>query len=83
MYLSAPEPVLVDRLRARAAEQGRADDTPEVISHRLTVYAEATAPLIDFYRGRGILLEVDADRPVADIRADLRRLLADRGLFEA
>jgi len=82
VYLTAPEPVLVGRLRARAAEQGRADDDPEVISHRLAVYAEATAPLIDHYRARGILLEVDADRPVADIRVDLRRRLAERGLLD-
>ncbi len=82
VYLTAPEPVLVGRLRARAAEQGRADDDPEVIGHRLAVYAEATAPLIDHYRARGILLEVDADRPVADIRVDLRRRLAERGLLD-
>jgi adenylate kinase len=81
VYLTAPEPVLVGRLRARAAEQGRADDDPAVISRRLAVYAEATAPLIDHYRARGILLEVDADRPVADIRLDLRARLAERGLL--
>jgi adenylate kinase len=81
VYLTAPEPVLVARLRARAAEQGRADDDPEVIRHRLTVFTEATAPLIGHYRGRGLLLEVDADRPVADIRVDLRRRLAERGLL--
>jgi adenylate kinase len=81
VYLTAPEPVLVGRLLARAAEQGRADDDPAVISRRLAVYAEATAPLIDHYRARGILLEVDADRPVADIRLDLRARLAERGLL--
>ena len=83
VYLTAPEPVLVDRLLARAAEQGRADDTPEVVRHRLTVYADATAPLIDHYRDRGLLMEVDADRPVAEIRDDLRHRLAERGLLDA
>jgi adenylate kinase len=82
VYLTAPEPVLVDRLLARAAEQGRPDDDPAVIRHRLTVFADATAPLIDHYRGRGLLMEVDADRPVDDIRVDLRRRLADRGLLD-
>jgi adenylate kinase len=81
VYLTAPEPVLVSRLLARAAEQGRADDTPEVVSHRLAVYAEATAPLIDHYRERGLLMEVDADRPVAAIRDDLRARLDERGLL--
>jgi adenylate kinase len=82
VHLTAPEPVLVARLLARAAEQGRPDDDPEVIRHRLTVFAEATVPLIDFYRDRGLLLEVDADRPVPEIRLDLRRRLAERGLLE-
>jgi adenylate kinase len=81
VYLTAPESVLVDRLLARAAEQGRPDDDPAVIRHRLTVFAGATAPLVDHYRGRGLLLEIDADRPVADIRLDLRGRLADRGLL--
>ena len=80
VYLTAPEPVLVDRLLARAAEQGRPDDDPAVIRHRLGVFTQATAPLIDHYRDRGLLMEVDADRPVDDIRADLRGRLADRGL---
>jgi len=81
VYLSAPEPVLVARLLSRAADQGRTDDDPEVIRHRLTVFTEATAPLVDFYRDRGLLLEVDADRPVPEIRLDLRRRLAERGLL--
>jgi adenylate kinase len=81
VYLTAPEPVLVSRLLARAAEQGRADDTPEVVAHRLAVYADATAPLIDHYRERGLLMEVDADRPVAEIRDDLRGRLVERGLL--
>ena len=81
VYLTAPEPVLVERLRARAAEQGRADDDPAVIAHRLTVFTEATAPLIDHYRERGLLMEVDADRPVDDIRVDLRHRLGERGLL--
>ena len=54
-----------------------------MITHRLTVFAEATAPLIEHYRERGLLMEVDADRPVADIRVDLRRRLGERGLLGA
>jgi adenylate kinase len=82
VYLTAPEEVLVARLAERAAEQGRADDAPAVIAHRLAVYAEVTAPLIDHYRDCGLLIEVDADRPVADIRTDLRQRLAERGLLD-
>ena len=67
VYLNVPEPVLTQRLLARA----RADDTAEVIAHRLRVFAEATRPLIDYYRGRGILVEVDGDQPPDAITADI------------
>jgi adenylate kinase len=60
VYLSVPEPELVDRLLARAAEQGRADDTAAVIERRLRVFHEATTPVLDFYRERGILHVIDA-----------------------
>ncbi|RNL81007.1 adenylate kinase [Nocardioides marmorisolisilvae] len=50
---------LVQRLLQRAKTEGRADDTEEVIRRRQEVYAEQTEPLIDVYRGRGLLIEVD------------------------
>jgi adenylate kinase len=49
----------VHRLLARAGGEGRADDTEEVIRRRQEVYREQTEPLIDVYRDRGILVEVD------------------------
>ena len=48
----------VQRLLKRAETSGRSDDTEEVIRHRQDVYTEQTAPLIDVYRDRGLLLEV-------------------------
>ena len=66
--------VLVERMLAR----GRADDTEETIRNRLEVYEEQTAPLIDLYRERGVLVEVDGvgeideitDRVLAALDAD-------------
>jgi len=55
--------VLVGRLLGRAAQGGRGDDTAEVIRHRLDVFTTTTSPLIAYYRDRGILWAVDADRP--------------------
>ena len=43
--------VVVERLLARAATQGRSDDTEDVIRHRQKIYADETAPLVDFYAG--------------------------------
>jgi adenylate kinase len=79
IYLTAPEEELVSRLLDRAQRDGRADDTLAVIRHRLEVFARETAPLVDYYRGRGILLELSTDRPEADVQADLRNWLEAAG----
>ncbi len=50
---------VVGRLLQRAESEGRADDTAEVIRRRQEIYAEETAPLIEVYRARGMLVEVD------------------------
>jgi adenylate kinase len=82
IYLTAPEDELVSRLLDRAERDGRDDDKLGVIRHRLAVFASETAPLVDYYRGRGILLELSTDRPEADVQADLRDWLEARGLTE-
>ena len=58
---------LVQRLLQRAQTDGRTDDTEDVIRRRQEVYAEQTAPLIDVYRERGILIEVDGMGEVGDV----------------
>lgn len=58
---------LVQRLLQRAVTDGRADDTEDVIRRRQEVYAEQTEPLIEVYRERGILVEVDGMGEVDDV----------------
>jgi adenylate kinase len=48
------------RLEGRASEEGRADDSPSTISHRLEVYERQTAPLIEYYQRQGVLQNIDA-----------------------
>jgi adenylate kinase len=60
VYLDAPRDELVRRILARAAEQGRPDDNEETVQNRLRVFDEATEPLVDYYRERGLLHVVDA-----------------------
>jgi adenylate kinase len=74
VYLNVPESVLLQRLLARA----RADDTAEVIRHRLEVFAETTSPLIAYYRDRGVLVEVNGDQPPEAITAEIQARLTDR-----
>jgi adenylate kinase len=47
----------------------RDDDRAETIANRLTVYADATRPLVNYYAGRGLLVGVDATGPVDDVTA--------------
>jgi adenylate kinase len=73
--LQAGEDELVERLMRRGREQGRADDTEETIRTRLAVYAQQTAPLIDTYRERGLLAEVDGLGDVGAVSARIYRAL--------
>ena len=64
---------VVARLLNRAKEQGRADDTEEVIRRRMEVYAEQTAPLTDLYEQQGVLRKVDG---MGSVEAVSERILA-------
>jgi adenylate kinase len=78
VYLYAPEEVLTQRLLARASQDGRPDDTADVIRHRLQVFAETTGLLVPYYTERGILLAVDADQPADSVTADIEARLAEK-----
>jgi adenylate kinase len=60
---------IVQRLVQRAEVEGRTDDTEDVIRRRQEVYAEQTAPLIEVYRDRGLLIEVDGMGEVDEVTA--------------
>lgn len=62
IYLDAPRDELVRRILARAEIEGRPDDNPETVTKRLQVFDEATRPLIEYYRDRGLLQVVDANQ---------------------
>jgi len=76
LNLSVPEAVLVDRMHGRAVEEGRADDRPETILERLRVYRQKTEPLAGFYRGRGILMDVDGMGDIEEISERIDQALA-------
>ncbi|MBO0920527.1 adenylate kinase [Cellulomonas sp. zg-ZUI222] len=71
--LTVDPQVVIERLTNRAQTEGRADDTEDVIRHRLGVYAEQTAPISQVYAARGLLVQVDGLGEVDDVTA---RLLA-------
>ena len=75
IVLTADNNEVVTRLLNRASEQGRADDTEEVIRRRLEIYAEQTAPLVELYQSRGILVEVDGLGSVAEVTGRLLKAI--------
>jgi adenylate kinase len=67
LALTVDKDEIVQRLLQRAEVEGRADDTEDVIRRRQEVYVEETAPLIDIYRPRGLLVEVDGMGEVGEV----------------
>ncbi|MDZ4209840.1 MAG: nucleoside monophosphate kinase [Candidatus Curtissbacteria bacterium] len=67
IYLAVSDEENVKRLTLR----GREDDTPKVISERLCLYHQETEPVLDYYRQKGILEEVDGERPIEVITQDI------------
>lgn len=75
IYLDAPREELVRRILARAEIEGRPDDNPETVSNRLKVFDEATSPLIEYYRGRGLLHVIDANQDEDAVTQDILKAL--------
>src|SRR5581483_2478522 len=73
ILLDVPREELLARRTKRAKEQGRSDDTPEVIGKRLDVYERQTRPVVDHYGRKGHVRTVDGVGPVGEISTRLRR----------
>ena len=83
VLLVADTDELVRRLLKRAEEQGRADDTEEVIRHRQNVYLEQTQPLIEIYSARDLVVEIDGLGQVGEVTERILNALTARGLSPA
>ncbi len=75
LLLDVPEEELLRRIMGRAKVEDRSDDTPEAFRRRVAVYREQTAPLVDYYRRRGILTEIDAGGTVEEIAGRIAEAL--------
>ena len=78
--LSVDSEELIARLLKRAQESGRADDTEDVIRHRQEVYVAQTAPLVETYEQRGLLIRVDGMGDVDEVSDRIAAALRERGL---
>ncbi|MFW6075782.1 MAG: adenylate kinase [Chloroflexota bacterium] len=77
IHLQVPQPVLEERIAGRAAAEGRSDDTPEVIRRRLEIYFSETEPLLDLWRERGIVLDIDGDQSIDAVTAEIEEAVRE------
>lgn len=80
ILLDVPREESISRLSLRAAEQGRSDDTPEVIARRLDIYEQETAPIIEVYAQRGIVDRIDGTGELDEVTERIQTALGARGL---
>jgi adenylate kinase len=68
--------IALQRLLGRAGVEGRSDDAPNLVKHRLDLYHEKGEPLVEYYRARGLLVGIHADRTVEEVFAEVQQVLA-------
>jgi adenylate kinase len=73
--LQLSDDLAVQRLLKRAREEGRTDDTPEVIRTRLANYHDKTEPLVEYYRLKGNLVGIHADRSIDEVFSEIQTAL--------
>jgi adenylate kinase len=78
LLLAASDEVLEERLQKRAADQGRSDDTLEVIRHRLALYHAETEPLVALYDAAGAVLRVDGVGTPDEVHDRLTAVISER-----
>ncbi len=69
IVLSVDHEILIDRIKSRAEETGgaRSDDNEEILRNRLEVYTNQTAPLLPYYKEKGLLRTVDGMKPIDEV----------------
>lgn len=74
-FINVDQDILVGRLLKRAEIEGRADDNEETIRTRMRVYREQTSPLLDYFQQKGLLVEINGDRPVDVVSNELQDVI--------
>jgi adenylate kinase len=78
LQLVADELELTARMLRRASQEGRTDDNPQTIAHRMEVYRQQTAPLLDYYRFKGVLTPIDGMGTPDEVFARIKAAVSKR-----
>jgi len=75
LMLDVPRDEVIRRLMKRSTIEGRADDTPDVVGHRQMVYEAQTAPVVDEYERRGLVVHIDASGSIEESATNVSHAL--------
>jgi adenylate kinase len=75
LFFDLPDDVATNRMLARSEDEGRADDTAEVIAERLRTYHEHTEPVVEHYRITGRLVPLHAERTIDEVWSEVQEAL--------
>ena len=78
LQIDADVEQLVARIARRAAEEGRSDDTEDVVRKRMQIYAGQTAPVVDHYARKGLLSRVLGEGSIEEVFQRIRGVLQIR-----
>eukprot|EP01036_Dinobryon_divergens_P031453 gene31453-40852_t len=73
LFLDCPQEIMLARLLERGKTSGRNDDNEDSIKKRFLTYEQSTRPIIDYFRGQNKIREVDSNRDIEDVYADVKR----------
>ena len=77
LFFDLPDDVATERMVARAVEENRPDDTPEVMAKRLATYHAETEPIVEHYRAAGKLVPLHAERTIPEVYAEIQAALGE------
>ncbi len=77
LFFDLPDDIATERMVARAVEENRPDDTPEVMAKRLATYHSETEPIVEHYRAAGKLVPLHAERTIPEVYAEVQAALGD------
>ena len=79
LFFDLPEHVAIQRMLGRASKEGRTDDVPDAIQHRLDVYRSDTAPVVELYRATGKLVPLHAQLSTDEVWIEIQQALDQVG----
>ena len=75
LFFDLSDEVAVERIRGRALDEGRDDDTPDAIARRLAIYHDQTEPVVERYRATGKLVPLHAERSIEEVSTEIEEAL--------